>query len=33
MKSVEIVLSPEAQEVFEYLNRESLHSKTERTIL
>lgn len=32
MKSVEVVLSPEAQEVFEYLNENS-NNKIERTIL
>ncbi|GAI99828.1 unnamed protein product [marine sediment metagenome] len=33
MKDVRIILSPEAKEVYEYLNREALTSKTERTIL
>lgn len=33
MKEVEIVLSPEAQEIFEYLNEKSSNSKIERTIL
>jgi len=33
MRNVEVVLSPEAQEVFEYLNEESTHSKNERMIL
>jgi len=33
MRNVEVVLSPEAQEVFEYLNAESTHSKNERMIL
>ena len=33
MRPVEIVLSPEAQEVFEYLNGESSRSKNERMIL
>jgi len=32
-KDVRIILSPEAREVFEYLNQESENSKTERTIL
>jgi hypothetical protein len=32
-KSVRIVLSPEAREVFEYLNREAGRSKSERMIL
>ena len=33
MKYVKIVLSPEAREVFKYLNRESETSKVERSIL
>jgi len=33
MKNVEIILSPEAQEVFEYLNERSLNFKNERIIL
>ncbi len=33
MKEVRIILSPEAREVYNYLNRESETSKTERTIL
>ena len=33
MKDVRIIFSPEAKEVFEYLNKEALTSKTERTIL
>jgi len=33
MRPVEVVLSSEAQEVFEYLNKESVHSKNERVIL
>jgi len=33
MKFVKIILSPEAQEVYRYLNREALHSKIERSIL
>jgi len=32
-KEVKIVLSPEAKEVFEYLNREAPNSKNERTLL
>ena len=32
-KEVKIVLSPEAKEVFEYLNKESPNSKNERTLL
>ena len=32
-KEVKIVLSPEAKEVFEYLNREAVNSKNERTLL
>jgi len=33
MKTVKIVLSPEAKEVYKYLNEEALSSKTERMIL
>lgn len=33
MKKVEVVLSPEAQEVFEYLNEKASSSKNERMIL
>ncbi len=33
MKSVKVILSPEAREVFEYLNREALISKTESQFL
>ena len=33
MKEVKIILSPEAREVYKYLNQESLNSKTERMIL
>ncbi|KKL71509.1 hypothetical protein LCGC14_2094170 [marine sediment metagenome] len=33
MKDVRVIFSPEAKEVYEYLNRESPNSKTERTIL
>lgn len=33
MKNVRLILSPEAKEVYEYLNREAPTSKTERTIL
>lgn len=33
MKSVSIVLSPEAREVFTYLNEQSKYSKTERVML
>ena len=32
-KEVKVVLSPEAKEVFEYLNKESVNSKNERTLL
>lgn len=32
-KEVKIILSPEAKEVFEYLNREAVNSKNERTLL
>jgi len=30
---VRVVLSPEAEEVYEYLNREAVRSKTEKSIL
>jgi hypothetical protein len=33
MKNVKIFLSPEAKKVFEYLNHEAEHSKTEKSIL
>ena len=33
MKEVRVILSAEAKEVYEYLNKESLTSKTENTIL
>lgn len=33
MKNIRIVLSPEAKEIFEYLNREAETSKTEKMIL
>tara|TARA_Y100000296_G_scaffold54129_1_gene62020 strand:- start:204 stop:557 length:354 start_codon:yes stop_codon:yes gene_type:complete len=33
MKDVKIILSPEAKEVFKYLNQESKNSKIERTLL
>ena len=33
MKTVKVVLSPEAEEVYNYLNREAAHSKIERGIL
>ena len=33
MKTVKVVLSPEAEEVYSYLNREAPHSKIERSIL
>ncbi len=33
MKTVRVVLSPEAEEVYNYLNKEAPVSKTERTIL
>ena len=33
MKEVRVILSPEAEEVYEYLNREAPHSKTESMIL
>ncbi len=33
MKNVRVVLSPEAEEVYNYLNKEAPNSKTERTIL
>ena len=33
MKTIRVILSPEAEEVYTYLNREAVNSKTERTIL
>jgi hypothetical protein len=33
MKAVRVVPSPEAEEVYKYLNREAADSKTEKTIL
>jgi hypothetical protein len=33
MKKVRVILSPEAEEVYNYLNKEAPHSKTENTIL
>ena len=33
MKIVKVVLSPEAREIYEYLNREAPTSKTERSLL
>jgi len=33
MKKVRVILSPEAKEVYEFLNREAIYSKFERTIL
>jgi hypothetical protein len=33
MKIVKVILSPEAEEVYQYLNRESASAKTERMIL
>jgi len=33
MKKIRVILSPEAEEVFNYLNKEAATSKTERTIL
>ncbi len=33
MKKVEVILSPEAEEVYKYLNREAVDSKFERVIL
>ena len=33
MKTVRIILSPEAEEVYKYLNEEAPNSKTERMIL
>lgn len=32
-KNVRVILSPEAREVYNYLNEEASHSKTEKTIL
>lgn len=33
MKQVKVILSPDAEEVYAYLNKEAPNSKTERTIL
>ena len=33
MKNVRIILSPEAEEVYNYLNEQASTSKTEKTIL
>lgn len=33
VKNVRVVLSPEAEEAYEYLNKEAVHSKTEKSIL
>lgn len=33
MKTVRVILSPEAEEVYTYLNREAPNSKTERMLL
>lgn len=33
MKKMRVILSPDAEEVFRYLNKEAPVSKTERTIL
>lgn len=33
MKPVKIILSPEAEEVYKFLNQEALHSKIEQSIL
>lgn len=33
MKEIKVILSPEAKEVYEYLNNEALSSKIERSIL
>lgn len=33
MKSVKVILSPKAKEVYIYLNEEATHSKTEKSIL
>ena len=33
MKIVKVILSPEAEEVYKYLNKEAANSKTERMIL
>ena len=33
MKTVKVILSPEAEEVYKYLNAEAINSKIERTIL
>ena len=33
MKTVRVIFSPEAEEVYKYLNEQALHSKIERSIL
>ena len=33
MKKIRVILSPEAEEIYKYLNEQSLKSKTEKTIL
>jgi hypothetical protein len=33
MKKVRVILSPEAEEVYNHLNKEAPHSKIENTIL
>ena len=33
MKKIRVILSPEAEEVYEYLNEQATKSKTEKTIL
>jgi hypothetical protein len=33
MKTIRVILSPEAEEVYKYLNREAPNSKTERMLL
>ena len=33
MKKIRVILSPEAEEIYQYLNEQSLKSKTEKTIL
>jgi len=33
MKTIEIIFSPEAEEVYKYLNEQAVNSKIERTIL
>lgn len=33
MKTTRVILSPEAEEVYKYLNKEAVNSKIEKTII